>query len=62
MFFKPFVTNFRLVIRTRFLSVDFYAEDAIRLLPYKDDKLKYSENTPFWAVSVYSRLPMQSAT
>ena len=38
--------------------MDFYAEDAIRLSPYKDDKLKYAENTPFWAGSDYSRLPM----
>ena len=37
--------------------VDFYAEDAIRLSPYKDDKCKYAENTPFWAGSDYSRLP-----
>ena len=38
--------------------VDFYAEDAIRLSPYKDDKWKYAENTPFWAGSDYSRLPI----
>ena len=27
--------------------VDFYAEDAVRLAPHKDDKLKYAEKTPF---------------
>ena len=41
----------------RDFRVDFYAEDAIRLSPYKDDKWKYAENTPFWAGSDYSRLP-----
>ena len=41
----------------RDFRVDFYAEDAIRLSPYKDDKWKYAENTPFWADSDYSRLP-----
>ena len=41
----------------RNFRVDFYAEDAIRLSPYKDDKLKYAENTPFWAGSDYFRLP-----
>ena len=40
-----------------YFCVDFYAEDAIRLSPYKDDKWKYAENTPFWAGSDYSRLP-----
>ena len=41
----------------RNFRVDFYAKDAIRLSPYKDDKLKYAENSPFWAGSDYSRLP-----
>ena len=41
----------------RNFRVDFYAEDAIRLSPYKDDKLKYAENTPFGAGSDYFRLP-----
>ena len=43
----------------RNFRVDFYAEDAIRLSPYKDDKWKYAENTPFWADSDYFRLPKQ---
>ena len=42
----------------RDFRVDFYAEDAIRFSPYKDDKWKYAENTPFWAGSDYSRLPI----
>ena len=44
----------------RDFRVDFYAEDAIRLSPYKDDKWKYAENTPFWAGSDYSRLPTEA--
>ena len=43
-----------------YFCVDFYAEDAIRLSPYKDDKWKYAKNTPFWAGSDYSRLPRQA--
>ena len=38
--------------------MDFYAEDVIRLSPYKDDKWKYAENTPFWAGSDFFRLPI----
>ena len=36
----------------RDFRVDFYAEDAIRLSPYKDDKWKYAENTPFGRIRI----------